>query len=210
MRTAALVGIVLTGLGLRVDYAWEGRPPVFDAAAYARIAANLDRDRGFTLGRAATQPASDYSPGLPLIVAGVYKASGGVHERLARLVLALIGSLAVLFAYLIGRRLSGPAAGLIAAAAVAIYPALLEYQGMLMGEPLAATLLSGSVLATLWASGVRQNRHSGGRRRQDPPAIWLVPGLSFGALCLVRPEYLAVTALIAVVVFARTARSNWR
>ena len=34
---------------------------------------------------------------------------------------------------------------------VAIYPALLEYQGMLMSEPLAATLLSGGVLAVLWA-----------------------------------------------------------
>ncbi len=57
----------------------------------------------------------------------------------------------MLFAYLIGRRLSGPAAGLIGAGAVAIYPALLEYQGMLMGEPLAASLLSGAVLSMLWA-----------------------------------------------------------
>jgi 4-amino-4-deoxy-L-arabinose transferase-like glycosyltransferase len=196
---AALAAILLIGLGLRVDYAWEGRPPVFDATAYARIAANLDRDRGFTLGRAATQPASDYSPGLPLLAASVYELTGGVHERLARLALALLGSLAVLFTYLIGRRLSGPAAGLIGAGAMAIYPALLEYQGMLMGEPLAATLLSGGILATLWAAG-----------RQDPPARWLVPGVLFGALTLVRPEYLAVTALIAIVVFARRARSDWR
>ena len=71
---------------------------------------------------------------------------------MARLVLALIGSLSILFAYLIGRRLSGPGAGLIGAGAVAIYPALLEYQGMLMWEPLAAALLSGSVLAMLWAA----------------------------------------------------------
>src|SRR4029077_20775716 len=104
------------GLGLRLDYAWKGRAPVFDAAAYAEIARNLENDRGFTLGEAATQPASNYSPGLPLFVAGVYKVPGGVHERTARLVLALIGSLAVLFTHLIGRRLSGPTAGLIGAA----------------------------------------------------------------------------------------------
>ncbi len=161
-RTVALVAILLLGLGLRANEAWDGRSPVFDAAAYATIAANLDRGDGFTLGRGATQPASNYSPGLPLFVAGVYEVAGGVHERTARLLLALLGTLSVLFTYLIGRRLSGPAAGLIGATAIAIYPALLEYQGMLMGEPLAATLLSGAVLAMLWADGARQTDPASG------------------------------------------------
>lgn len=194
---AALVAILLLGLGLRADYGWQGRPPVFDAVAYARIAQNLDEDRGFTLGREATQPASNYSPGLPLFVAGLYKLGGGAHERFARIVLALIGSLSVLFAYLIGRRLSNPTAGLIGAFAVAIYPALLEYQGMLMSEPLAATLLSGSVLAMLWAA--------------DRPRrlAWLLPGALLGATAMVRPEYLAVAVLVAVVVFVRGARVQW-
>ncbi len=196
---AALAVVLLLGLGLRVGYAWEGRAPVFDAAAYARIAANLDRDRGFTLGKGATQPASNYSPGLPLLTAGLYKLSGGVHERFARLVLALVGALSVLFAYLIGRRLSGPAAGLIAAGAVAAYPALLEYQGMLMGEPLAATLLSGAILSMLWAADTRQSRQR-----------WLLPGVLLGALALVRPEYLGVAALLSVVVAAKEFRVDWR
>ncbi len=191
---AVLAAILALGLGLRLDNAWKGREPVFDAAAYAKLAASLDRGEGFTLGRGATQPAANYSPGLPLVVAGIYEASGGVHERVARLVLALIGALSVLFAYLIGRRLSGPPAGLFAAAAVAIYPALLEYHGMLMGEPLAATLLSGAVLAVLWAGD------EAGRVR------WLLPGALLGALTLVRPEYLAVTILVALVVVAR----DWR
>ena len=80
----ALVTILLLGLGLRVGEAWDGRAPVYDAAAYAAIAANLDRGNGFTVGAAATQPSSNYSPGLPLLVAGVYEVTGGVHERLAR------------------------------------------------------------------------------------------------------------------------------
>jgi 4-amino-4-deoxy-L-arabinose transferase-like glycosyltransferase len=151
--TAILVAILLLGLGLRTDEAWDGRSPVYDAAAYATIAANLEHGEGFALGPDATQPASNYSPGVPLFAGGLYAFTGGVHERLARLALALIGTLAVLFSYLIGRRLSGVTAGLIGAAAVAIYPALLEYQGMLMGEPLAATLLSGAVLAMFWADG---------------------------------------------------------
>jgi 4-amino-4-deoxy-L-arabinose transferase-like glycosyltransferase len=197
-RTVALVVILLLGLGLRVNEAWDGRSPVFDAAAYATIAANLERGDGFTLGSSATQPASNYSPGLPLFVAGVYELTGGVHERTARLVLALLGSLAVLFTYLIGRRLSGPSAGLIGAAAIAVYPALLEYQGMLMGEPLAATLLSGAVLASLWAAD-SENRPR-----------WLLPGLAFGGLALVRPEYIGVALLVSLVVLVRHGWRDWR
>ncbi len=100
--------ILAVGLGLRFGEAWEGRAPVYDAAAYARIAANLERGEGFTLGPQATQPTSNYSPGVPLLTAALYELTGGVHERTARIFLALLGALAILFAYLIGRRLSGP------------------------------------------------------------------------------------------------------
>jgi hypothetical protein len=240
---AALVAILLFGIGLRVGEAWDGRAPVYDAAAYAAIAASLDRGDGFTVGATATQPSSNYSPGLPLLVAGAYKLMGGVHERLARVLLALIGSLAVLFTYLIARRLSrvmdsphpgvvnasNAVAGLIAAATVAIYPALLEYQGMLMSEPLAATLLSASILAILWAADINRSGPSNGEREergsengpslarpQDPLSLrypfaaWLLPGVLLGAAAMVRPEYLGVAFLLALVVFARGARSEWR
>lgn len=207
----ALVAILLLGLGLRVGEAWDGRAPVYDAQAYAAIARNLDEGHGFTVGAGATQPSSNYSPGLPLFAAGVYEATGGVHERLARLVLAVVGTFSVLFAYFIGKRLIRPPnrpgssevgsvavwAPLLGALVVAIYPALLEYQGMLMSEPLAATLLSGGVLAALWA-------WEGGWTR------WLLSGVLFGALAMVRPEYLGVAVLVAVVIFAREAKRDRR
>jgi len=210
---AALAAILLCGLGLRVAEAWDGRAPVYDAAAYAAISANLADGEGFTVGPGATQPSSNYSPGLPLLVAGIYELTGGAHERCARLVLALIGSLAILFTYLVGRRLTlslkhlpprgggnrlAVVAGLCGAAAVAIYPALLEYQGMLMSEPLAATLLSGAVLAILWA-GERAGHWD-----------WLLPGALLGALALVRPEYLAIALMVALLAFGRRARADWR
>jgi hypothetical protein len=292
---AALVAVLLLGLGLRIGYAWDGRAPVYDAQAYAAIAANLADGDGFTLGEGATQPASNYSPGLPLFVAGIYELSGGTHERLARLGLAAIGSLAVLFAYLIGRRLTGrlrggsglgaragrtrrlpkqprqgasdaareidaagagaaavvevgSAAGnepqppsavpaLLGAAAVAVYPAFLEYGGMLMGEPLAATLLSGGVLAVLWAwDGESQageghgDRPAGRTEPVDDPAgrgesvnepegrgehrvgagsmlRWLLAGGLFGALALVRPEYLGIALLLAAAIALRPRTS---
>ncbi len=226
---AVLVAILAIGLGLRAGEAWDGRAPVFDAAAYAEIARNLDEGEGFTLGPDATQPASNYSPGLPLFVTGVYRLTGGVHEQPARLVLAVIGTLAVLFTYLIGRRLSGPLAGLIGAGAMAIYPALLEYQGMLMGEPLAATLLSGGVLAAFWAmdSGpapLARGSCRGGRGAlraghgpsstplppRHPRVRWLLPGALFGCLVLVRPEYLGIVLPVSLVVLVRDWRIGWR
>jgi hypothetical protein len=39
---------------------------------------------------------------------------------------------------------------------------------------------------------------------------WLLPGALFGALALVRPEYLAIAVLVALVVFAREAADDWR
>jgi hypothetical protein len=80
---------------------------------------------------------------------------------------------------------------------VAVYPALLEYQGMLMSEPLAATLLSGGVLAALWA-------WDGGLVR------WLLPGGLLGALAMARPEYLGIAVLVALVIAVRKARRDWR
>lgn len=209
---AALLVIVALGLGLRASEAWQGRPPVYDAAAYARIAESLERGDGFTLGPQATQPASNYSPGIPLLTAGLYELSGGPHERFARLVLAVLGSLAVPFAYLIGRRLSAPPAGLVAAAATAIYPALIEYQGMLMGEPLAATLLAGAALAMLWAARIDRSGLSPARLAVPRDAVgpWLLPGCLIGALALVRPEYVGIAFLLAVVVLARGFGQEWR
>lgn len=255
---AALVAILLLGAGLRVGEAWSGRAPVFDATAYAAIAKNLDQGNGFTVGAEATQPSSDYSPGLPLFVAGIYKVTGGVHERLARVILALLGTLAVLFTYLLALRLAGAAlfrnravdlgrpqgdkgqrvgrgavevgspegdkglrvdrravvAALIGALVVAIYPATIEYTGMLMTEPPAATLLSGAILGLLWAA---DGAASAGASRTSPWR-WLVPGLTLGALALVRPEYLAIGLLLALLVLlherfapqAQESQPGWR
>ncbi len=181
LTLTALVTVLLLAAGLRIGSALAPqRPQEPDSIGYARIAKNLYREGSFEEGGSRThlQEPSNYSPGLPLFVAGLYQLTGGVHLQLARLVLALIGTLAVAFAFLIGNRLAGPGAGLLAAAVVAVYPALLQYQGMLMTEPLAATLLAGSLLAFLWAGDGRGTW------------AWALPGLLLGLLAMVRPEYL--------------------
>jgi 4-amino-4-deoxy-L-arabinose transferase-like glycosyltransferase len=98
--------------------------------------------------------------------------------------------------YLLGRRLAGPGAGLLAAAGAAVYPSFIHSNGALLSEPPAIFTLPAAVLAFLWA-----------RERRSPWA-WLLPGLLFGLTALIRPEYLLVGfafVLAALVAGAVTA-----
>jgi 4-amino-4-deoxy-L-arabinose transferase-like glycosyltransferase len=201
----AVLGVVtIAGLGLRVGYAVEQpavQPP--DAGAYARIAESLYRDGSFDARPPGVsreiQPTSSYAPGLPLFVAGLYELSGGVHLTLALVVLALLGAGAIPLTYLLGNRMAGPVAGLVGAAALAIYPALLDYQGLLLTEPLAAFLLSAALVTFLYAAD------------RPSPWRWLCGGALLGALALVRPEYLAVAFLLPLAWLVReTLRGRLR
>jgi hypothetical protein len=185
--TMLAVILVVAG-GLRVGFAADStdfQPP--DSRAYARLAENLYESGSFDASREGerpAQPSSTYAPGLPLLVAGIYTVTGGEDRNLARIVLALFGTAAVLLTYLLARRLAGPVAGLVAAGALAIYPALFEYQALLLGEPLASFLLAAGVLALLAA------------RERDRLWAWGGCGALFAALALVRPEYLLVALVM--------------
>jgi 4-amino-4-deoxy-L-arabinose transferase-like glycosyltransferase len=193
---AILAVLVLAGLGLRIGYAVEqpATPPP-DAGAYTRIAESLYRDGDFDARPEGVarevQPSSAYSPGLPLFVAGVYWASGGVHFTLALVLLALLGAAAIPMAFLLGRRFGGPAAGLVGAGVLAFYPALLEYQGLLLTEPLATFLLSASLVLFL---------HAADRRNLW---LWAASGGLLGLTALVRPEYLPLALALPFVWLAR-------
>jgi 4-amino-4-deoxy-L-arabinose transferase-like glycosyltransferase len=201
-QAVALAAIFLLGLGLRLDYAIRApQHPVDDARAYARISRALYEGEGYTQGRGFEylQSASNYQPGLPLLLAGIYELRGAPDEETGRIVLALASSLAVLFAFAIGRRLAGSPAGLVAAAATAIYPALLEYTGMLMTEPLGTALLAGMLLLYLRARE---------RTRAWP---WAASGVAVGALAMLRPEYLLfVPVLPALALVPRRGRRAGR
>jgi len=117
--------------------------------------------------------------------------------------------------------------GLLAALGVAVYPPFIHSTGELMSEPPAMLLLPAAVLAWLWAGNVGWGRPSSGWRgergvrttapatplspRQDPLARWLVPGLLFGALAMMRPEYLLVGGAFIVLTAIRIAIDyDWR
>jgi 4-amino-4-deoxy-L-arabinose transferase-like glycosyltransferase len=206
---AILVAITLAGLGLRLGYAIDqpAAPPP-DAEAYARIAESLFRDGGFDARPpgvdAEVQPSSAYSPGLPLLVAGLYELTGGVHLTFALIVLALLGAAAVPLVFLLGRRFAGPVAGLIGAGVLAVYPALLDYQGLLLTEPLAAFLLS-LALALVLIRPEDGEVPAEAPRRRGVPWRWLGAGAAFGLLVLVRPEYLPIALGLPLLWLAREA-----
>ena len=205
---ASLAVVVALGFGLRLDrainppsnpggdsiVAYQGN----DSLAYERIAAALYEDGRY--GTPEMRSPSDWSPGAPLLYAGVYYLTGGVDPERARIAVALLGAAMILIVYLIGRRLAGPVAGVVAGLLAAVYPAFLDNNGQLLSEPIAAFTLSAAVLSFMWAADE-------GRR----PWAWSLPGGLLGATALTRPEYLpfaAVFGLLALVLVGR--RRSWR
>jgi 4-amino-4-deoxy-L-arabinose transferase-like glycosyltransferase len=202
---AALALVIALGLGLRLEaalnpntnpgadsiVAYQGN----DSLAYGQIAKAL-----YETGRYGTpemRHPTDWSPGAPLFYAGIYYLTGGVHEDLARVGVALLGALMVLFVYLIGRRLGGPVVGVVAALLAAIYPTFIDNTEQFVSEPIAAFTLSAAVLGMFWA-----------RDRGRSVWAWLVPGLFLGATALTRPEYLIFAVILGVLVLITAARDR--
>ena len=196
----ALAVIVVIGLALRVDSALEPLDvrPGTDSAVYASVAEQLYEHQRFALPGASSP--YDWSPGAPLFYASIYYATGGVHPGAVRLAVALLGALTIVLVFLLGRRLAGPIAGLVAAALFAIYPVTIFFTGKLMSEPLATLTLTGAVLSFFWAGD--RGRHW---------AAWAVPGVLLGLTAFARPEYLAFVAVFAPLALIRGWRTDgWK
>jgi 4-amino-4-deoxy-L-arabinose transferase-like glycosyltransferase len=192
---AALLAVLVLALVLRVVAAVNGYDfrHGSDADQYERLAAGIFHGDGF--GIPGSENPYDFAPGAPYFAAAVYWLVGDVDPTAARIGMAVAGTLAVLVVFLLGRRLAGPGAGLVGAALAAVYPAPIFYTGLLSSEPIAMLTVAGAVLAFLWAADA-------GR----PVWTWLVPGALFGLTAYLRPEYLLLTALFALLALAVAAR----
>lgn len=203
MRLAALLLIVLAGLALRLDAAWDGvEENLPDSAAYERLARGLATEGSFEqVGPDLPpwiQPATNYSPGLPLLVGGFFAVAGTDDARAARLFLALLASLAIPVTFLLGRELSGYWAGLTGAAVTAFYPTLISDSGMLLTEGLSGLLIGTALLSLFRLKGA------------SPGPGWAVPGLLFGLGAMVRPEFLLVCLVVAATVAVGRRESGFR
>jgi 4-amino-4-deoxy-L-arabinose transferase-like glycosyltransferase len=189
---------VVLGLGLRA-YAVVNpvQTPADDSHAYYALAKALYEEGSY--GGPTFHDSSDWSPGAPLLYAASFYATGGPREGTARIVEALLGVAAILVVFALGNRLGGRATGLIAAFAVAIYPAFIHSTGELMSEPVAIFTLPSAVLAFLWAS------------EQERLRAWLLPGFLFGLTAMIRPEYLVIGAAFVLLALIRVGRERgWR
>jgi 4-amino-4-deoxy-L-arabinose transferase-like glycosyltransferase len=202
---ALLCVVVALGFGLRLNaalnptanpgadslVAYQGN----DSLAYGEIAAELYRTGHY--GTPAMDHPTDWSPGAPLLYAGVYYLTGGVHPDAARTTVAILGALMILLVYLIGRRVGGPVVGLVAAGLAAIYPTFIDNNEQFVSEPIAAFTLAACVLGFLWASD-----------RARSAWAWTLPGVFLGLTALTRPEYLIFAFLLGLLVLVRAWRGR--
>ena len=191
----ALLAVLVVGLALRIWSASRGYDfrSGSDAYVYERLAAHLHEDGSFALP--GSQNPYDFAPGTPYFAAAIYALAGHVTPLTARVVMAVLSTLVIVVVFLIGRRLAGPWAGLVGAALTAVYPPAIFYAGLLMGEPLAMLTVASAMLAFLWAA-------DDGR----PTWAWGLPGALLGLTAFLRPEYLLLTVLFALLALLVVAR----
>ena len=142
-RWALLAGLTLL-VAIRVVAMLVVDPPFErDPASYNRLA------RGVLEGECCF----DFRPmGYPILLAGAYAL--GLSGKVVSLVAAIAGGPLI---WAIGRRLGGQVSGNVALYLYAITPALSLLTGVLLTEPLYATLLL-AALASLPAAGARTGR----------------------------------------------------
>jgi len=209
-----VVALVALALVVRLGFvvATPGYVPEHDDLRYDRLACALVVGpaypmRGPSIGPDSCgafprtgpgEPSAFRPPGWPLLLAGVYWASDPLTDdrrEVARVVNALLGTLAALLTGLLGFRLGGRRAGLVALGLAAVYVPLVVVGGSLVSEPLGVCLILGAVLAALHAPAAAR------------PYAWIaLAGALTGAAALTRPNVLVLLLPLALAVAGRPLR----
>ncbi len=147
----ALGLVALAGLALRWAYAFWNRHFLVqgDAMTFHAVAQHLADGAGFIQPfTVPVLPTAEHPPLWELVLAGADLA--GVNGYLShRLIAGLLGTVTVVLVGLIGRRVAGDRAGLIAAGIAAVSPMLITADGSLMSESLYGALVAATLLAAL-------------------------------------------------------------
>jgi 4-amino-4-deoxy-L-arabinose transferase-like glycosyltransferase len=200
----ALLAIVALAVIVRVVvvFATSSFVPQTDAVDFDRNAVSLATDGNYATSALTAHggPTAIRPPLFTAALAAVYKVVGvnpaKTRWRAARLIEAVFGTVAVLLICLIGIRLLGPVAGLLAGAIAAVYPPLILIGTSLLSESLFIPLLLGAVWAAL------MHRDSVHRLRWP-----LLSGALLGLSALTRGNGIAV--LIALGFLVWDARGGW-
>lgn len=186
---AALVGLAVLGVVVRLWFGLAVAPDLpmpGDAKVYREMAASLAAGDGLQLGRPGDnvpEASAEHPPGFPALLAAMDLA-GGESPRAQRAGLALLGGASVALVGLIGRRVGGCGAGLLAAGVAAVHPLWVQPAGTIMSESL---LLVTAPTVMLLALALRERR-----------PLWAVAGVGavVGLAGLVRPESLGLLVVV--------------
>jgi 4-amino-4-deoxy-L-arabinose transferase-like glycosyltransferase len=153
-RTALAVLLVILACGGALRFAAShsaGHHLSPDEQSYGRLALAIAKSGHY--GDRAMESPTRWAPGAPALfgvtahVLGVGRAHQAFEVPVARRVQFALGTLTIAAVFALAALLAGPFAGLLAAAAVALYPPLITIDHFQLTEPLAALLVLLSVLA---------------------------------------------------------------
>ena len=147
-----LAALSLTGFAAALAYALAVSPDEIvagDATQYHLLAQGIVDGHGYStlssLLRGDPQPTAQHPPLFPLVLAGLDLI--GLDTLTAhRVVLCFATGAGVCLVGLLGRRVAGPRAGLIAAAIAAVYPGFFMLAGVAMTESLYIPLIALTLL----------------------------------------------------------------
>jgi 4-amino-4-deoxy-L-arabinose transferase-like glycosyltransferase len=190
--------MVALGVAIRVLYTvlvapWP--PKGLDDQVYYHLEPILlAHGRGFIepvfakIGR--TVPTAEHAPLYPVVLAGLAKL-GGTGDVVQRLTGTVFGAGTIVAVGLLGRRLAGDRAGILAAGIAAVYPILITADGALMSESLFGLLVAVSLLAAY--------------RLLDAPSIGraLLLGAVVGLAALTRGEAVLLLVLLVIPIVRR-------
>ncbi len=188
-----VLAAVLLGAALRVAYAYlvvRDEPLIGDALQF-HLQANALADglgylQPFVLQDTGEARPSADKPPLFIFAEAAISVLGGRTWAWHHLVGIAAGSGTITVIGLLGRRVAGPVAGVLAAAIAAAYPVLIATDGSLRTESLYALLVAASLLLAL-------------RARERPGTGRLVAlGAVIGLAALTRTEALALVVLLGL------------
>jgi len=194
--TVALGGVLLLAAGLRLAYLialWQSPLFLLNALPGLDMATYFSVGQAFAAGRLPQVGAPLFqAPLYPLLLGGLIRLAG---PSLAALCAAqvVLGVLACGLLDALGRRLGGPALGLLAAGLYAVYPIAWYYGGLLLSENLLVVLLLALALAAARALDGRD------------ACAWLGVGVLCGLASLTKPNaVLVLPALLLLAWWQRT------
>lgn len=197
---AALVLAVVAGLAVRLVLQRRYTPLASDSVHYVLLARALASGQGFVSG-GSQHPDLSRSPMLPLLTAGVVRATGLDALSAGRFTVAFTSALLVVPLFFLTRRLFGALAALAALPLGAFSCTLGTAIHVMPAAPY--LLFAVGAIAAVWSAG-----------RRPRPALFVAAGALAGAAALARTE--GVVIAIAVAGWAvldvwfrrRTARSR--